>query len=515
MSKGQLSGVSSSNPSGSIPSEGEPTIVPVALRYDVADQYRRLKTCFITSSSENPNLSQNVHVDEYQLACLALLSLEEKLITVGTKGIILTVEDYIFANLWWAVNLSTESPIGSLIGRKSCAEEIFQLGDNIKTWGADYFEGTPGWSYALPLILSQQFYTAMAHLASSADQGLLVATHLSLALHSSGAKITDTNIDKDESNTEFLCSILYAYADALQILTPCGALLYLTFIPRQAASTEEASGKQKVAIYSRLCRLLLNSKCFEALAGHISVDGSRVPSSGMGGLDKYFSRTEVSDILELASEETLRDGHVADSAELLMLAERYGSLLALLCRQLSTFVGLEECNTDERQFWRTAAQNFYSIYLDKGRTYVVQILEQEGRLSLKKSLYILLQLTESFDSHRDGLWQNCWDILDKLDFFPRNESAMALKVSSFYELDGAIRDIFHGVILIGMEALYHEFMKLKSSFAGDSPAGLTAQQRLSEIRYRVKLLVTFTGLIQFRDSSKTKMRINRMEVLML
>jgi hypothetical protein len=240
-----------------------------------------------------------------------------------------------------------------------------------------------------------------------------------------------------------------------------------------------------------------------------------MPSSGMGGLDKYFSKKEVSDILEVAAEETFRDGHVADSAELLMLSERYGSLVVLLCHQLSSMVGVEVYKADERQFWRTAAKTFYSIYMDRGRTYVVQVLEQEGRMSLKKTLYILLQLMDAFDFHRDNAWQSCWDVLDKLEFFPRNESEMALKVSSFYALDGEIKDIFHGVILIGMEALYNEFLKLKSSSPGDSPAGSTTQQRLSEIRLRVKLLVTFSGLIQFRESNQTKMRINRMEVCIL
>ena len=82
-------------------------------------------------------------------------------------------------------------------------------------------------------------------------------------------------------------------------------------------------------------------------------------------------------------------------------------------------------------------------------------------------------------------------------------------------MDGGLKDIFQEVSLLGMEALYPEFLKLKSSFPGDSPAGSTTQQRLSEIRLRVKLLVTFSGLIQFRESNQTKMRINRMEVSIL
>jgi len=504
MAKGQSSTFSTtSNASSLMPAfDDEINIVPIALRNEVADQYRRLKTRY--NSPDNP--SSSTPVDEYQLACFALLSLEENLTAAGTKSIILTIEDYIFANLWWAIHLPKEN---------QPSVEIHQLGDNIKTWGADYFEGTVGWSYALPLLLTQQFYTAMTHLASTADQGLLIATHLSLALTAAGATVTDVITDSDDSETDFLRSIVFAYAEALQSISPCGALRYLVCISRDTA-TDSFSGQVKsTSLYARISQIIICSRCFEGLIGFVNADGSRMPSSGMGGLDTYFSRKEVSEILELAAEETRRNGHVADSAELLMLSERYGSLLGLLCRQLSSLVGVEEYNVDERHFWRSAAKTFYYIYLDKGRTYVVQTLEKEGRMSLKKCLNILLQLFDSFDYHRDGLWQSCWDTLDKLEFFPRHESEMALKVSSFYSLDGEIIDIFHGVILIGMEALYQLFMKLRSSFVSDSPAGSAILLHLSEIRHRVKLLVTFTGLIQFRNSNLTKMRISQMEVCII
>jgi nuclear pore complex protein Nup93 len=297
-------------------------------------------------------------------------------------------------------------------------------------------------------------------------------------------------------------------------LTPRGALRYLVCIPRN--STDEVQGKNiKTRLYNKLSRLLLTTKAFESLAGHVSVDGSRMPSMGMGGLDKYFTRVEVSDILEFASEESYRDGNAADSAELLMLAERYGSLLSLICRQLSALVTEEHSDINQRTFWRTAAQHFYSIYLENGRSYVVQILEKEGRFSLKKTVFILLQLMDCFDSHLDRNWQRSWDVLNNLELFPRSASEMALKVSSYYELDGEVRDIFHSVILIAMDCLYQEYLTIKTSFAGESPVASTAQLRSSEIRSRAKLLVTFSCLIQYRDSNQTKLRINQMEACMV
>jgi hypothetical protein len=270
----------------------------------------------------------------YRMGTLALLSGIKSLPSTDARGFS-TIEDYLFGCLWRAVQ--DQNPMN----------EIAKLGELIQTFGPQHFndEETGGWSYALPLLASQQFKTALAHLADAGGPtGLLQATHLGLVLSFAGVAVDD--VGHDVSPQCIVTLLLVAYVSKLPTAT--AALEYLLRIPKKDRARKEVS----VSVTREECCFLefaiLTSKCVpyfirkiaslivrsygteQRLAGTLSADGVRQDSI----LDKHFSREEVSQVIAEAAEKFRKEAYDRSKAEaaamLYMLAGRYSSVLMLL-----------------------------------------------------------------------------------------------------------------------------------------------------------------------------------------
>ena len=318
-----------------------------------------------------------------------------------------TSEDYIFMGLWNAIRSEAD-----------CVEKVCALADNVKHYGPAHFEDgleqSDGWVYAMLLLLCQQMKSGLGHLAGKSAEGLCVAVHLGLALDEQGIGLTDlSKADDATSSEDDLATLVAAYATSLQDISPAAALDYLVHIPGSIKTgIELKNGKNLTKIsQDQICRLLLETKAFAVLAGKMAPDGSRL---AVGALDKHFTNRGVSDILALTADQSMREGKVADAAELLSLAGRYSDLLSVLNRQLASL--LVTNNADERMFWRNAAVNFHSTYLVQGQTHVLQVLEAERNLSLGNTFQMLLNLMTFFDRCDEGNWEvsfafaSFWDI---------------------------------------------------------------------------------------------------------
>ena len=168
--------------------------------------------------------------DVYRVGTLALLSGIRAIPTSEARGFS-TIEDYLFGSLW--VAMQHQNPMN----------EIVNLGGFIRGFGPDHFtdEDSGGWSYALPLMVSQQFKSALSYVADvGGPTGLLQATHLGLVLNLGGAAIED--IGQDLSSECILSALLVAYASKLCTQSPAGpkaALEYLRKIPSQSRVRKE------------------------------------------------------------------------------------------------------------------------------------------------------------------------------------------------------------------------------------------------------------------------------------
>jgi nuclear pore complex protein Nup93 len=177
---------------------------------------------------ERTNIVEQQNI--YKLGTIALLCGSRPLPSSEARGFS-TIEDYMFGWLWRAVQQN--SPV----------DEIAKLGEIIRSFGPDYFgnEESGGWSYALPLIASQQFKTALSYLADAGGpMGLLQATHLAIILSLANVPVTDIG---DNAPTEcIVTALLVAYASRLEMETVAAveaSLEYLLQIPSKERMINE------------------------------------------------------------------------------------------------------------------------------------------------------------------------------------------------------------------------------------------------------------------------------------
>ncbi len=348
---------------------------------------------------------------QHELVALGLMSFSPM---DNKNSLATTIEDYLWMGLWTALRQ----------GKTDCLDTVCALADNVKHWGPQYFEdddGTnitesSGWAYTMPLLLCQQFRTGLGYLATKGGIGLCLSVHLGLAIHNEGVSLTDLSKNNIKTTTEeekFLETIVTVFVKSLQSVSAASALDYLVHIPgnlnaslSRSASVGPTIVKMKSGKLlskngqSQICHLLLDTKAYNILCGELAGDGTRLPK---GALDKHFDKGTVSDILALSAERSIREGRIADAAELLCLAMRYSDLILLLNQQLASFLvtgGNSHSKMmqreEERTFWRDAAQKFYETYL-KGGTHIIKVLEAEGNIPLGNTFQLLLNLMEFFD----------------------------------------------------------------------------------------------------------------------
>lgn len=244
-----------------------------------------------------------------------------------------TIEDYLFGHLWLA--LQQEDPTSN----------IELIGKSIKKYGPDYFhaEDSGGWGYALPLMASQQFKTALSFLAEAGGSaGLLQATHLGLIFAMKGLAVTDLGPNNGSSGC-LVTALLVKYASLLEgeaNAGPMAALEYLLKIPRKEKARHE--------IASMIVR---QDHLIDQFGGVLTEEGARRNSI----LDQYLSREEVSAVLAEAAAIFKNKSHDPTNAEkgakLFMLGNRYGSLLSLLNELISP---ADDDSQDKRCVWKIA-----------------------------------------------------------------------------------------------------------------------------------------------------------------
>lgn len=318
----------------------------------------------------------------YRAACLAMLGGAESISeapTLKPSGLVKTVEDYMYGSLWHALHLADNDASASMpgnvvgsgggVGLRKVSEAVARLSVLINQWGPSYFEmdddvhgrmdsasasvamaaqgGTlagfntahtvprsGGWAYTLPLLVSQQYATALAYLAEAGGGlGLLQATHVGVVMDMAGLSICDFSLDREQlgkslstSQQMLLPMLVASYSASLQGLDAGAALKYLVLL----------YGTNKKLVKEQVQRLMLETRQFEILAGKIEPDGSR----SNGALDAYFTKKEVSTLLMDTAHNAIGVGKPADAAELLVLSGQFGALFSLMNRELASYLNV-------------------------------------------------------------------------------------------------------------------------------------------------------------------------------
>ena len=426
---------------------------------DLLDSAKRME--------QQPNNDNKVH----EMGVYALLSAaSDQPISSDTVEGFRRIEDYLTGALWRAVL------------RPNPVDELIELGEMIQNWGASYFDDSTsgGWSFALPLLASQQYQKALQWLARSSRTGLLQAAHLGLVLSTAGVPIDNLGTQQDSVPDDAVASLLVAYASEL-LPMPGGSLAALTYLMR---IPNEARARKEVA------KLIANTSEMAELVGTQDTEGMRQG----GAIGEHFSATEISSILVDATDMILAGSKddkekTAMAALCLMLAERYGDLLSLLNETLSP----PDQPDDARKFWLENVKIFRSNYIDK-RTHVLEVLEREGKQSVVRTNRVLLDLNKFFDRFQSPLRDSeTLAIAENLQLLPTSDIDRQVKESEYKNMDPLIQQVYPALLDGAMRILHEEHQRLKMNLHRDTSG--VVRERLRELQAKAKLYTTFAASI--------------------
>ena len=406
---------------------------------------------------------------EYKTAVLQLLSGSKPWpFTFEPKEGFQTIEDYLTGALW--VSTLQTNPVDRLI----------QIADELLQRGASSF-GDPssgGWSFALPLLATQQYQKALIWLAQSGGpMGLLHAVHIGLVLSYDGFSIRNLG-HTDSIGNETIANLLLAYSNEIvKEHGPLVALDYLVHIPNN------------VRAYKEIAKLIVAMDDITPIAGYLDSEGMRQSCV----LSKYFKDKELSLILIEASEIlslSTSDRHKQGLAVMcLMLAHRYDDVLSML----NHLIAPPNVVDNERKFWLEQVATFHSHYIGK-RTRVLEFLESHGKISLVHTSQLLVELNLFFERSLKGEnLSECLVIAKKTHLLPETEADRKIKESQFRDLDPLVQESMPFLLIGVMKILKDEHTKLKREMHRDTDG--VVRGRVKELNENARLLTLFASCL--------------------
>ena len=278
---------------------------------------------------------------------------------------------------------------------------------------------------------------------------------------------------------------------------------------------------------------MLETRAFDVLAGKVSADGTRMQDS-RGALSRHFNESNLKDLLAETANEALKKRNIRDAAELFALAEKYGSLISLLSRELASNL-TEDISSEKRRqveylkgpfkrnnsffilfrFWYETSLTFQKANLTSERkSRVIDVLEEEGMLNVGNTFQMLLNLTIFFNMYHERKWNEASVLIDNLQLFPKTENEIMWKVNQFHSLERVVQHVVPQVILAYIECLSEQYSDIKSRFRMTGTVGQALFQRKEELKIRSSYLVTFSGKIS-SVSSDIRGKIGLIEARMV
>jgi Nup93/Nic96 len=443
-----------------------------AFRLDSSD-----RRAVISLVDDNPSTDTSSNV--YKKAVLSLLAANSPwpFSLEATEGL-KTIEDYLMGSLWIVV-LQT-NPVDHLI----------ELGETMMKLGSSYYDDplSGGWSFALPLLATQQSQKALMWLAEAGGKcGLMQATHIGLVMSLAGIPIR--NIGRGETKADgTLSSLLVAYPKNIYVEHGSFvALDYLVQIPN------------KVRLCKEVAMLIATSGEVDKLVGTLNAEGMR----HNGALAKHCSEDEISIILVQAADRLsadTKDRKNAGAAVMsLMLAYRYADALSLM----NSLVSPAYKPNEDRPFWLSQVAAFHTHYIKK-RTNVLDVLERTGKSSLIQTSLILMDLNLFFVRLSNGNHgSECMSIAQDTQLLPSSISDCYVKQVEYRDLDPLLQDALPFLLVGVMEILSHDYSVLKRELHRDT-SGVT-RERLVELKEKAKLYTTFASSIGIESNQISRL----------
>ena len=438
----------------------------------LAQQQGRSSNIFevITSIATTQLISSPPETDDiYEAACCVLLCGTDPL---SSSPVIKTIEDYMMAQLWHALrNTNPETALA-------------QVGTRLQELGPKHFseDSFDGWSYAMPLLLAQQYRAALMHLAQAdQDSGVLQAAHLGLFL----PPLQDLGKDPQPC---LLGMLLVEFSNKCQSGSNAAAAIeYLANIPDEGE------------MQKRIVNLIVETRKFDELVGVLSTDGVRLGSNA--ALDRHFSAAKISSFLVDAALAAYEKHLLKDALTLLNLAERYDILFEMLNEKLAALLTADP--SGEKSFWIQSSADFDNHHLKGRRTRVMDVIEQKNKVRLVETFHILMKLFAFFEKSRQHDFKEAGSIVDQLYILPAGKDEIETKAHGYNSMETPLRNAIPSVLLGAMECLYQQYVHLK--YSGVMTPANTAMHRLQELRSRAGVLTAYASAIQLSGDIATRM----------
>ena len=393
------------------------------------------------------------------------------------------MEDSLFGGVWKA--LLADSPVTAL--------ENF--GENIQSIAPDYKDERSGdWSCALLLLASQQYASAIWHLAESGDDVLLQAAHLTILLSAANVKVCD--LGDPHPPQEISARVLEKYANALLAMpqtTPISPILmatdYLLRINNQ------------VLCDKAIAALIVNQNFPSDLVGSLSQDG--LPSSFSHLAHRVQDHTRLVAILSKAAE--LATSNLEDTSKVLtgikcyMMARKYDGVVTLL----KTMIAPPNVPSMNRDYWLEQATAFLESCI-KPRGVVYSELEKTKNIGLVEACSTLVELNRFFRLLKQKQFNEAGKVVENLGLIPRSQHELEAVVLMYRNnLDDSIRSCYPDVLSGVMDLLYQQHNSLKRSV--QSGAGSVGLKQIKQLQSQASLLVRLAGLIDADEIHRSQL----------
>ncbi|KAJ1732278.1 nuclear pore complex subunit [Coemansia sp. Benny D160-2] len=257
-----------------------------------------------------------------------------------------------------------------------------------------------------------------------------------------------------------------------------------------------------------LTKLLYERRDYARLLGDIQADGTRrrgflehyLPLLGIS-TPEQFAQTIVRKLADRSRDE----GRLADAVLLYNLAERYNTVLNVLCRQLGEALyqtGIEAVSEVEGVA-RAVLEHYQQ------REHIARVLDERA----VSTCSTLLAVTEFVASHSRGAYEEALELIASTQLLPLDGDVVA-SASQHAErvrtLDDSITRNFSLVLLTAMDTLSRIYAGLRESPFLDA----IKQAKMQDLRRKARGLMVFSGMIQFRMPPETYAKLNRLDVFM-
>ncbi|KAJ2557202.1 nuclear pore complex subunit [Coemansia sp. RSA 1933] len=448
---------------------------------------------FVDGSLGRASLASDVHVtpssleDPYKAALYKAIG-RGNVPKKATAEAIQTTEDYMWASL---VQIRDADAIAAAGHPRSTLDALQTL---MVKYGSAHFDpsGNSPLLYLRVLLLCGLFENAVEYLLQI-DRFQIEAVHMAVLL-------AYFSLIQSPSPVYSRAVVQYARALADDGATDESAVHYLMLLTLPSAGSHDECVRAIV-------RVLYERRDYARFLGDIQADGTRrrgflehyLPLLGIS-TPELFSQTIVRKLADRSRDE----GRLADSVLLYNLAERYNTVLNVLCRQLGE--ALYQNGSEAIAEVEGVAHAVLEHY--KQREHIARVLDERA----VSTCSTLLAITEFKAAHTRGAYEEALELIASTQLLPLDGdvAAAAQHAERVRSLDDSITRNFSLVLLTAMDTLSRLYSGLRESPFLDA----IKQTKMQDLRRKARGLMVFAGMVQFRMPPETYAKLNRLDVFM-